>query len=102
MGTEIPGDDGRGRLLYLTIHCHHQNDSCIKVGSTESHFNVSLIVRDKATRQVSTTTVFEERGEPKWNRTAVLLTARPNRLTGKVGWGVFKLFRLTLIIRIVD
>ena len=21
---------------------HHQNDSCIKVGSEESHFNVSL------------------------------------------------------------
>ena len=61
MGTEIPGDDGRGRLLYLTIYCHHQNDSCIKVGSAESHFNVSLIVRDKAARQVSTTTVFEER-----------------------------------------
>ena len=28
-------------------HCHHQNDSCIKVGSDERRFNVSLIVRDK-------------------------------------------------------
>ena len=27
------------------------NDSCIKMGSDESHFNVSLIVMDKVTRQ---------------------------------------------------
>ena len=33
--------------IYLSLHCHHQNDSCIKMGSDESHFNVSLIVRDK-------------------------------------------------------
>ena len=33
------------------LHCHHQNDFCIKMGSNESHFNVSLIVRDKVTRQ---------------------------------------------------
>ena len=24
-----------------SIHCHPQNDFCIKVGSDESHFNVS-------------------------------------------------------------
>ena len=23
----------------LSLHCHHQNDSCIKTGSDESHFN---------------------------------------------------------------
>ena len=28
----------------LLLHCHHQNDSCIKMGSDESHFNVSLIL----------------------------------------------------------
>ena len=28
-------------ILYLSLHCHHQNDLCIKVGSDESHFNVS-------------------------------------------------------------
>ena len=33
--------------LYLSLHCYHQKDSCIKKGSDESHFNVSLIVRDK-------------------------------------------------------
>ena len=47
------GGGGRGRLyiLYLSLHCHHQNNSCIKMGSDESHFNVSLIVKDKVTRQ---------------------------------------------------
>ena len=38
-------------IIYLSLHCHHQNDSCIKVGSDESHFNVSLIVKNKVTRQ---------------------------------------------------
>ena len=38
-------------IIYLSLHCHHQNDFCIKMGSDESHFNVSLIVRDKVTRQ---------------------------------------------------
>ena len=57
------GGEGRGRLY--TYHCHHQNDSCIKMDSDESHFNVPLIVRDKVTRQCSQTTTFEEKGEPK-------------------------------------
>ena len=30
-----------GDIIYLSLHCHHQNDLCIKVGSDESHFNVS-------------------------------------------------------------
>ena len=42
---------GEGDYIYLSVHCHHQNDFCIKVGSDESRFNVSLIVRDKTTRQ---------------------------------------------------
>ena len=42
---------GRGKIIYLSLHRHHQNDSCIKMCSDESHFNVSLIVRDKVTRQ---------------------------------------------------
>ena len=28
-------------IIYLSLHCHHQNDSCNKMGSDESHFNVS-------------------------------------------------------------
>ena len=34
------------------------------MGSDESHFDVSLIVRDKVTRQCPQTTIFEEKGEP--------------------------------------
>ena len=41
---------GGGGTIYLTIHCHHQNYFCIKVGSRGSHFNVSLIVRGKVHR----------------------------------------------------
>ena len=54
-----------GDYIYLSLHCHHQNDFCIKMGSTESRFNVSLIVRDKVTRPCPQTTTFEEKGEPK-------------------------------------
>ena len=32
---------GEREIIYLSLHCHHQNDSCIKMGSDESHFNVS-------------------------------------------------------------
>ena len=52
-------------IMYLSLHCHHQNDTCIKVGSNESHFNVSLIVRDKVKGQCPQTTTFEEKGESK-------------------------------------
>ena len=53
------------QIIYLSLHCHHQNDFCIKMGSDENHFNVSLIVRDKVTRQYPQTTTFEVKGEPK-------------------------------------
>ena len=32
---------GEREIIYLSLHCHHQNDFCVKVGSDESHFNVS-------------------------------------------------------------
>ena len=60
---------GEREIIYLSLHCHHQNDSCIKMGSDESHFNVSLIVRDEVTRQCPQTTTFEGKGEPKRIRT---------------------------------
>ena len=61
---------GRGKVIYLSLHCHHQND--MKMGSDENYFNVSLIVRDKVTRQCPRTTTFEERGEPKQNSWYIL------------------------------
>ena len=57
-------------VIYLSLHCHHQNDSRIRMGSDESHFNVLLVVRD------TDHCLFEERGEPKRIRTeAPLLTS---------------------------
>ena len=56
---------GEREIIYLSLHCHHQNDFCIKMGTKESHFNVSLIVRDKVTRQCPQTTAFAEKGELK-------------------------------------
>ena len=67
---------GEREIIYLSLHCHHQNDSSIKVGSDESHFNISLTVRDKVTGQCPQTTTFEEEGEPKRIQTDVpLLTS---------------------------
>ena len=52
-------------IIYVSSHCHHQNDSCVKMGSDGSLFSVSLIVRDKVTRQCPQTTCFwrERRAE---------------------------------------
>ena len=33
-------DGGNREIIYLSLHCHHQNDSRIKTGNDESHFNV--------------------------------------------------------------
>ena len=32
---------GKKEIIYLSLHWHHQNDSCIKMGSDEMYFNVS-------------------------------------------------------------
>ena len=32
------GEEG---IIYISLHCHHQNDLCIKMGRDASHFNVS-------------------------------------------------------------
>ena len=49
---------GEREIIYLSLHCHHQNDSCIRMGSDESHFNVSVIVRDKVARRCPETAAF--------------------------------------------
>ena len=61
------GGGCKGRRLYLTLHCHHQNDFCTKVGSYvhKSHFNASFIARGKVARHCPQTTTFGEKGEPK-------------------------------------
>ena len=78
---------GNREIIYLSLHCHHQNDSCVKMGSDESNFNVSLIVRDKVTRQCPQTQPLKRKEsrsgiEPRSFRLpAYRLTARPNQLS---------------------
>ena len=44
--------------LYLSLHCHHQNDSCIKMGRDESHFNVSVGSDGQSHKTIPQTTTF--------------------------------------------
>ena len=64
---------GEREIIYLSLHCHHQNDFCIKMGSDESHCNVSVGSDGQSHRTVSTNhNLFEEKGETKRYRTEVL------------------------------
>ena len=83
---------GKREIMYLSLHGHHQTDPCIKMGSDQSHFNVSLIVRDKVTRQCPQTATFLKRKdsrsgiEPRsFCLPAKRPTARPMRLTSLYG-----------------
>ena len=72
---------GEKEIKNLSLRCHHQNDFCIKMGSDESHFNVSVGSDGQSHKTVSTNhNLFEEKGEPNEPR-SFRLTARPNRLT---------------------
>ena len=61
--------------IYLSLRYHHQNNSCIKMGSGEGHFNVLLIVRDKVTRRCPQTTTFEEKGQSGFEPRSLCLPA---------------------------
>ena len=63
------GGRGKREIIYLSLHCHHQNDSCIKMGSDESHFNVSV---DSDKTVSANHNLSEEKGESKRYRTVVL------------------------------
>ena len=67
------GGGGETEIIYLSLHCHHQNDSCIKMRSDESHFNVSVGSDGPSHKTMSTDhNLFEEKGEPKRYRTEIL------------------------------
>ena len=69
-------EGGGGReIMYLSLQCHHQNYSCIKMGSDESHFNVSVESDGQSHKTVSTNhNLFEDKGEPKRNRAEALFS----------------------------
>ena len=52
---------GEREIIYLSLHCYHQNDSCIKMGSDESHFNVSIGSDGQSHGKVSTNHNLSER-----------------------------------------
>ena len=70
------GYGGLGLMREIISYTYRLTVTTIKMDSDESHFNVSLIVRDKVTRQCPQTTTFKENGEPKRIQTEVpLLTS---------------------------
>ena len=80
--TEIPRGCRKGRL-YLILHCHHQKKILhYKMGEDECRFqnNVSLIVRDKVTRECPQTTNFEERGESPREAKIMIMVATIMRI----------------------
>ena len=79
---------GKRERVYTYRYIVTTRMTCIKMGSDESHFNVSLIARDKVTRPCPQTTTFLKRKESRsgieprsFRLPAYRLTARPDRLS---------------------
>ena len=90
MGRRGYGGGGRWRV-YTYRYTVTTRMTCIKMGSDESHFNVSLVLRNKVTRPCPQTTTFLKRKESRsgieprsFRLPAYRLTARPNRLSVNV------------------
>ena len=55
-------------MLHTTLRCHHQNDCCIKMGSNQGHFNVSLTVRDSKAQCVITSQALKHHTSQNKNK----------------------------------
>ena len=55
---------GEREIIYQSLHCYHHNDSCVKMGSNDSRFNVSVGSDGQSHKNCY--------GEPKLYRTEVL------------------------------
>ena len=65
---------GERETIYLSLHCHHQNDFCIKVGAAVRAILLFHNCEGQSHKTVSTNyNLFEEKGGPKQIRTEVLL-----------------------------
>ena len=82
MGAWGGGGGEKMYITYLSLYCHHQNDFCIKIGSNKSHFNVSLIVRGKVTRECLHITISEEKADLNWAPSAYQPYSLPLGWTG--------------------
>ena len=69
---------GKREIIYISLHCYHQNDSSIKMGSDERHLNaILLIMGDKVTiSQCPQINLFEEKGEQRRNLLTSLTSYR--------------------------
>ena len=81
------GGGGRGvwswekrEVIYLSLHCHHQYDSCIKMGSDESHFKRFINCEKQSHKTMSTDHKFEEKGEPEVDSNQGSSAYQPNAL----------------------
>ena len=45
---------GKREIIYLLLHCQHQNDSCMKMGSDESNFKCFINCEGQSHKTVST------------------------------------------------
>ena len=59
---------GKREIIYLSLHCHHQNDFCVKMGSDDSHFNDSIGSDGQSQKTVSTNHNLVEGAEAVSNR----------------------------------
>ena len=72
---------GEREIIYLSLHWHHHNDFSIKMGSAESHFNVSVGSDGQSHKTVSTNHNLLERRESRSGiEPEALLPYQPNAL----------------------
>ena len=92
---------GKREIIYLSLHCHHQKDSCIKMGIDESHLNVSVV-----TRQCPQTTTFLKRNDSRSGiePTSFRLPAQSPFLTGRmfVRPNILRTLRRTMIRFLIE
>ena len=76
---------GEREIIYLSLRCHHQNDFCIKMGSDESHFNVSVGSDGQSHKTVSTNhNLSKEKGELNRGPSTYQPNALPLGYTGSL------------------
>ena len=101
MGVRGYGGGGRGRVYTYRYTVTTRMTSALRWAAIESHFNVSVGSDGQSHKTVSTNhNLSEEKGEPKRNRTEVLLSAyQPNALPlGQTG-SLVKYFRKSSLKR---
>ena len=83
---------GEREIIYISLHCHHQNDSCVKMGSDESHFNVLVgsdgqsqdrVHKPRPFRRERRTEAVSNRGPSAYQPNALPLGQTGSRKKGK-------------------